>query len=347
MNNTNLPGSEAVFRSKHCGDIPKLNSTNYLQWSSSMTDHFGACDNIDIVFGARPCPPANRTADVRAWKIQDSQARGAIKGACTNAMRTHIEQTRTSAEMWTILAGHANSASSVKGRTLLTNQFRAATPILGEPLSNYVGKLSEIRDQLSGTTHEISDWMFQQQLLHNLPPAYATIRDIIENKDPPPTTQEIIDILKRKELDLLSAVTSNSTATVSGNALSSLGSPSAFRHHNLKNGRFQRASLGGNRNSGRGSNFRKSPYTMNCYNCGKSGHRAAECSLRACFSCGESTHLSSKCPYTTLTQDQARNGRTAFQRWSSQRDHRNDASANLSATDTEVNETITSEQSAF
>ncbi|KAF8535370.1 hypothetical protein BDD12DRAFT_893104 [Trichophaea hybrida] len=192
----NIPSSSAtaIFRSKHCGDILKLSPTNYLQWSSSMLDHFVSCDNANIVLGERPCPlpgQARAAAEAfRAWKVQDSQAKGAIKGACTGAMCIHIEKTNTSAEM------------CIKGRVGLTDKFRNIMPIPREPLSNYIGKLTKIRDLLAGTTHDIPDWLFQQQLLLNLPSeSYGMTKEIMENKHVPPSTQEIIDILKRRELD--------------------------------------------------------------------------------------------------------------------------------------------------
>ena len=69
------------FYSKHCGKITKLTSTNYLQWASSVIDHFGACGNADIVLGTRERPRDRDAAAKRAWEVEDSRARGAIKGA--------------------------------------------------------------------------------------------------------------------------------------------------------------------------------------------------------------------------------------------------------------------------
>jgi hypothetical protein len=102
------------FYFKHCGKIPKLTSTNYLQWASSMLDHFGACDNADIVLGTRERPRDRDAGARRAWEVEDSCARGAIKGACSSEMRAHIEKTITSAAMWQILEEQANSAIARK-----------------------------------------------------------------------------------------------------------------------------------------------------------------------------------------------------------------------------------------
>jgi hypothetical protein len=306
--------------------IPKLTSTNYLQWSSSMMDHFGACKIASIVLGEKRCPGVNDfdANEIEEWEANDSKARGAIKGACTPAMRTHIGKTATSAEMWTILAGHANSASSSKGRSTLLHQFQAVKAIAGEPLSNYFGKLTEIRDALHGTTHEISDFMFRQQVLRNLPSAYNTTKQIIENKDIEPSTQEVMDILKHRELDLQTIVTSGNSSNTTESALYTTTRPANSYRGSRGNfrGRVRQNTTYSNRTT---------PYSMTgmtCYNCGKKGHRAADCfQFQAgwpvgCFNCGES-HVSRECPHTTLTIEQARKGRDAFISWSRYRDSRN------------------------
>ena len=80
-----------TFTSKFCGAIEQLNSLNYLQWPSSMT-HFASTEIDDIVQGQRKYPPAgSEHHDISMWERDDSRAKGALPGACTPAMRAHIE----------------------------------------------------------------------------------------------------------------------------------------------------------------------------------------------------------------------------------------------------------------
>ena len=315
-----------TFNSKFCGAIQKLNSLNYLQWSSSMTQHFASTEIHDIVQGQRKCPTASNTGkgssasskenEISTWKRDDSRAKGALLGACTPAMRAHIESAETSAEMWTILSKCANSADTIKGRQNLASKFRTIKTNTGEPLSDYFGRLTEIRDLLKGTDHEIVDWVFRDQLLQNLPEAYANIKDIIENKDPSPSIHDVMETLKAKEIDLSKSIKSANTSSTTETALHSTHYPSQGR------GRY--------RGRGRGT-FRSTPYsqTSNCYTCGRPGHRSAQCpqntTRMTCFNCGEA-HRTTDCPHEKLTLEQARKGRSAY---SAYLDQKNTARANL------------------
>ena len=310
-----------TFNSKFCGTIQKLNSLNYLQWSSSMIQHFASTEINDIVQGQRSCPPAgSEEREISSWKRDNSRAKGALLGACTPAMRAHIESVETSAEMWTILSKCANSADTIKGRQNLTSKFRTIKATIGEPLSDYFGRLTEIRDLLKGTDHEIIEWVFRDQLLQNLPEAYATMKDIIENKEPSPSIHDIMEILKGKEIDLSKSIQSANTSSTTETALYSTRGRGGHWH---------------NRGRGR-STFRSTPYSdRNCYTCRKPGHRAAQCpenKTTACFSCGDLTHRSTDCPHESLTQEQARKGRSAYSNYITQKNTTR-ALANLAETE--------------
>ena len=163
-----------TFNSKFCGTIQKLSTLNCLQWSSSMIQHFASTEINVIVQGQRSCPPAgSEEREISSWKRDDSRAKGALLGACTPAMRAHIESVETSAEMWIILSKCANSADTIKGRQNLASKFCTIKATTGEPLSDYFGRLTEIRDLLKGTDHKIVEWIYLNpfnQQTHPPPP---------------------------------------------------------------------------------------------------------------------------------------------------------------------------------
>ena len=227
-------------------------------------------------------------------------------------MAIHIESSTSSADMWKVLAGIANSADTETGRDLLFREFIDIKAIPGEPLSNFFGKLQETVGLLAGTDHQISPY-HRTQLLRNLPSEYDMIRTVIEDKTLQPTIQSIIETLKRTERELdteKKKVTSTNTSATSEAALYA-GQTQARRGR----GGYYRGSRG---ISSRFSNHRSTPYTdtgnKNCYTCGKPGHRAAQCPLTRieCFNCGDTAHRATDCPHETLTQEQARRGRSAY-----------------------------------
>ena len=254
-------------------------------------------------------------------------------------MRAHIESAETSADMWTILSKCANSANTTKGRQNLASKFRTIKANPGEPLNDYFGRLTEIRDLLKGTDHEIAEWVLRDQLLQNLPETYAVTKEIIENKEPNPSIHDIMETLKGKEMEIAKGTKSTNTSSTTETALYIAGSGTGNRGRGAYRGGYR-----GGRGRGRGNTFRSTPYgthwqsttgsnsrNMNCFTCDKPGHRAAQCPetrTQACFSCGDTTHRSTDCPHETLTQEQARRGRTAYSNYLDWNQRRN-AKANL------------------
>ena len=214
-----MSSTAETFTLKTCGKIDKLTEYNYLPWSSSMKDHFDAYSRLSIVLGEYTCPPKENDSEYKEWKKQDAWARATIKGACIGELRNHIERIETSAEMWKILESYANSATSINGRARLANHFDRLRIAQGKTVSEYIGELTAIRDQLSGTDQEISDRTFKNKILKNLPPTYSTVKAILEYREIPATTQEVIEAIKNTEAELRDTVASQNTAATSESAL--------------------------------------------------------------------------------------------------------------------------------
>ena len=200
-----MTNTAEYYKSKICGKIEKLNQLNYLRWVTRIRHHFTATQCLSIVLGEEPCPPLNDAQTTEAhqsWIEKDRRARGTLLGACSQEMAIHIESSTSSAEMWKVLAGIANSADTETGRDLLFRESIDIKAITGEPLSNFFGKLQETVGLLAGTDHQISPYHHRTQLLRNLPSEYDMVRTVIEDKTPQPTIQSIIETPKRTEREL-------------------------------------------------------------------------------------------------------------------------------------------------
>ena len=132
-----------------------------------MKDHFDAQGQLEIVLGKRTTEPHRKT--------------------------------ETSAEMWKILESYTNSATSIKGRARLANHFDRLRITQGKTVSEYIGELTAIRDQLNGTDQEISNRTFKNNILKDLPPTYSTVKAILEYREIPPTTREVKEAIKSTE----------------------------------------------------------------------------------------------------------------------------------------------------
>ena len=322
-----MANTTEYYESKICGKIEKLNQLNYLRWVTRMCHHLTATQCLSIVLGEEPCPDNARTTAYRSWIEKDGRAMGTLLGACSQEIAIHIEGSTSSADMWKVLAGIANSADTETGRDLLFREFIDIKAIPGEPLSNFFGKLQETVGLLAGTDHQISSYHHRTQLLRNLPSEYDIIRTVIEDKTPQPTIQSIIETLKRteRELDTTKKRVASTNTSATTEAALYAGQTQALRGR----GGYYRGGRG------RSSNHRSTPYTdnRNCYNCGKPGHRAAECSQMrialSCFNCGDTTHGMANCPHETLTLEQARKGRSAYSVYLNRKRDTNTAKANL------------------
>ena len=132
----------------------------------------------------------------------------------------------------------------------------------------------------------------------------------------------------KTEIELEESITSENTTAISESALytdtnirrgGSFRGRGSFRGKGPFRGRGALTRRFDNRNT-------SYPDPSAYYVCGKRGHRASNCfhnlNQKTCFSCGETTHISHGCKYTTLTQKQARKGRSAFVSWTIQNNSR-------------------------
>ena len=304
-----------------------------------MMDHFDSARYLDIVLGEKECPPPTSSETdqnseaYEKWKGNDAKARAILKGACSDELRNHIEKIGTSAEMWKILEKYANSASSIKGRERLLNYFERLKPKTGESISKFLGEITSIRDQLKNTDQEISDRTFRNKILKNLPnvPQYAMVKTLIDHERTPSTTNDIIEMLKDTEIELEESISHTYIRKHSGDLRTILYTTDTHWQASTSRGR---GGFRGRRPFNKRFNTHRdstgTPYSncSPCNICGKRGHRTSDCFQRACFNCGETTHIFHDCKYATLTQEQARKGRSAFATWTAQKNSKTTALAN-------------------
>ena len=332
-----------MYHSKHAGEIPYLDHTNYHLWSSGIRIHLEAIGAFDIVVDNHPTtpipihptviPPTTGEATATVVHTADeadtvnsnsargpeerkteAKAKGVIVGSCSDSVKLYLAGAKTAKDMWKILKDRMDSSTTSKGRSALRKQFWDLRPVAGRPLIEYISGLSALRYQLAGTEQKIDDEAFREQLLSSLPSGYDNLVEILNEQETSLSVEDVIRKIQQSELvraRRTSAVSAN-TAGVSGEALLAGRGRGAFR-------------------GGRG-NHRATPYPTRfagaCNHCGEIGHKAVQCPKRmpnssgssqsvpmSCFSCGEQGHGTRFCPYQSLTQQQAAKGRETFAKW--------------------------------
>lgn len=330
-----------MYNSKHAGEVPYLDHTNYHLWSSGIQIHLEAIGAFDMVSKTKQTTPpvtiseaANDTAEATPTEQEsvtapedgaklseerrnDVKARGIILGSCSESVKLYLAGCKSAHDMWHTLKKRMDASTTSKGRSALRRQFRDLRPVSGRPIIEYISRLNALRYQLAGTEQKIDDESFCEQLLSTLPSGYDNLVEILNEQEGSLKVEDLIRKIQQSEMakSKRGLIVSSNTAGVSGEALI--------------------AGRGRGTSRGRGT-FRAVPYRFagNCHQCGEPGHRAAQCHGKttsggghgttgapamSCFGCGERGHGTKTCPYQTLTQAQAAKGRESFSRWRSNR----------------------------
>jgi len=340
-----------MYHSKHAGDIPFLDHTNYHIWSSGIKIHLEAIGAFELVeelpiakpttsnvetvpteaeaesdpdpaptVPITPSPATLLGSDTseaaKSYRRTEAKARGIIQGSCSDSVKLYLTGKTTARDMWATLRDRMDSSTTAKGRSALRKQFRDLRPVSGRPLIEYISHLNSVRYQLAGTDQRIDEETFLEQLLSSLPPSYDNLVEILNEQESKLSIDDVIRKLQQSEMAKAkrSTAISSNTASVSGDALV------ARADNNRGRGAFR---------TGQRTNFRSSPYGFpgkfpgNCNSCGEAGHKAAQCtksspsasSTVSCFNCGEQGHGTRTCPYQSLTPAQVAKGRDNFVRW--------------------------------
>lgn len=289
-----------MYRCKY-GETPKLTSTNYSTWRTDIESFLRTEDVLEIVRGNEPAPLAGVQA-IQRYRSRVGKAYGLISNSCTAPIKIYIRDMEDPTEIWNTLKEKLDTASSRAGQLALAHTFGNLRPLNSDTsISQYITRLMDIRDQLAGTTQELSDEKMVGHLLTTLPPSFNIIRRVITHSPLEMQTFDyVINTLMEEEKTMhneFDNATNASTSLTSGSALtastrgSHRGRGNRGNHGNCRGrgsygGRVGYRGRGGYRSSrGRGRGIDKS--TSNdisshkiygsCWHCGNRGHMMSEC----------------------------------------------------------------------
>ena len=245
--------------------LARLDEDNYFEWSARMQGLFQVKKLWQTVRGI---------GDFN--EELDAQARGLIM---LNVERHHLALVvgcASSKAAWTALEDMYKAASHARRRQL-KKELNALHMERSETLTKYMGRASELRDQLQAAESPITEDELLQAVFAGLPPDYETVVTVLESSDEEMKLRDVVPKLLQVEQRLkqggeekgadsaaafYSGRRSGSVAGLAGRGRGRGGNRSGGASHGRSDGRG-----GGGSGSG-----------VECYNCHQLGHYARNCS---------------------------------------------------------------------
>ena len=171
--------------------------------------------------------------------------------------------------MWDTLKTRLDTSATRSGRTTLLRQFRCArSKGADEPISEYIRRLLHYRQQLEGTTAEISDEEFRTHLYTTVPSQFEMTIEMLMNRTPEPSVEDVIAAIQQKA----------TTAAIAKDISDPNGNFSTAMYANSNRGNHRGGFRGGFRGRGRGGRYQhRQPYRKYCNHCKMTNHNTKDC----------------------------------------------------------------------
>ena len=308
MSNTLLSGNasgispENIYRCKY-GQTHVLLPTNYHRWSQDLQAFLEIERAFKIVTQEEEAPPANPAPRYAAWEERRVKAKVMIFTSCGPATRQQINLTMQPWDMWQTLKVKYDSAASRAGRFALRGRFNRLLLSQFSTVTAFITELTKLRQQLAGSTEEVTDSTFISQLVPDLPNEYDAIVQIM-SRDPDLTADDFVTGIVEREAELSNKktlVSGASAADSANNALlahnraaalftnTSRSNSRSFRLQQSTRGRTSGSRAGGSRSrpsqgvshsAGGRSWSSGNRSNVECWYCTRRGHTQQECRLR-------------------------------------------------------------------
>ena len=211
-------------------------------------------------------------AQIAHAQVKDEQALGIIITSLHDNYVHFTDNCNTALEAWERLEQNFGAKQKQSKVSLKKNLYKL-TMLQGEDISSLVNRLMSIITQLTYIKCQIPDEDQVAVLLSALPKNFDNIVTVLEQKDPTPTLQQVINAIHEEEKKLVKKKSTGIDGAYLVSKTSFRSSPS--------------------RSSSASSPSR---FNKKCYECGKMGHLSKDCyKNKFCSNCGVKGHHPSKC----------------------------------------------------
>lgn len=169
--------------------IEKLTMDNYLDWSIQTTDILIIQGISELVSASESSPPkieslspesGTTSTEAASWKRRDQYAMAQIRLNVSQALMVHIRYSRTAKQAWDAL----ENVCAPKGGAVpfqRINSFFSCRPESFPSLENFVTALKERKIGCEQVDIPMSSMIYKYQLISNLPPSCAILKEILIN----------------------------------------------------------------------------------------------------------------------------------------------------------------------
>ena len=181
--------------------VTKLDVDNYATWSTSMKW---------LLITKGLWGPVDKPKDY-VDKEEDQKALALIGLSVQDHHQSTLAKCTTASEAWLALQA-VYSAKSNARRLQLKRELHNIKLVAGEPLTKYVSRAKELRDQLLAAGHDVSDEDLAWSTLAGLPGEYDTLVTMLEASDDKPDIDKMLTKLLAVEQRLVRKDESDGTA---------------------------------------------------------------------------------------------------------------------------------------
>jgi len=255
-----VPLSSTKMNTSGLVRIEALSKDNYDSWKMQMEALLIKNDAWSYVNGNRPKPEriigdSASEAAVMNWLERDSKAKSDLILSISASKLKQIKGCQTSRDVWLKLESIYQSKDPARKATLL-KRLTLQKMETGSDVRDHMAKFFDAVDKLAEMDVVIHPDLLSVMLLYSLSVTFDNFRCAIESRDELPTPETLrVKILEESE-----ARKNEAPCNSSQDALAAEKKAGLKKQNLEKIGRDRKNSL-------------------RCYECGKAGHKASECSI--------------------------------------------------------------------